>query len=137
MSSAADQATSTSTRVDGPTDHDGGPGRLTIADRVIEKIAGQAADEVDRAGGSIRRVLGVPLGGPSAGPPRVHASIDGDAAMVSIDLSVTWPAPVREVATQVRQRISDRLAELAGVRRTQVDIRVVSLVDPVPQRRVG
>ncbi|MBA3524196.1 MAG: Asp23/Gls24 family envelope stress response protein [Geodermatophilaceae bacterium] len=116
----------------------GGAGRLRIADRVIEKIAGQAAREVDRAGGAGRRVLGVAVGSGDTAPPRVQARMHGDVATVSIDLSVAWPAPLREVTVQVRQRVTERLAELAGVRQAQVDIRVIALVADTPtERRVS
>lgn len=112
-----------------------GPGRLSIADRVIEKIAAQAAGEIDRAGGAVRRILGMTVGSAENSGPRVHARVDGDVATVSMDLSVAWPAPLREVTMQVRERVTARLAELAGVTQTQVDIRVVALLTEDPQQR--
>jgi uncharacterized alkaline shock family protein YloU len=124
----------------GPTDRpdvaDGGPGRLTIADRVVEKIASQAANEVDRATGAPRRVLGVHVGGDDRAP-QVDAHVDGGVATVSIVMSVAWPAPVRDVTRRVRDRVTERLAELAGITRAQVDIRVSALsAETTTERRV-
>lgn len=124
----------------GPTDRpdvaDGGPGRLTIADRVVEKIASQAANEVDRATGAPRRVLGVHVGGDDRAP-QVDAHVDGGVATVSIVMSVAWPAPVRDVTRRVRDRVTERLAELAGITRAEVDIRVSALsAETTTERRV-
>ena len=111
-------------------------GRLQVADRVIEKIASYAAGEVDRATGSPRRILGMTL---SSDPraPRVSAVVDGEVATVDIDMSVAWPAPIREVTRQVRQHVVTRLHDLAGITRAQVDITVTSLAaEPSQERRV-
>lgn len=102
-------------------------GRLEIADRVIERIAAEAAAEVDRATGAQRRVLGVSVGS-QADRPDVSARVDGPVALVSVVMSVAWPAPVTEVTEQVRARIVQQLADLAGVRAAQVDIRVTALL---------
>ncbi|MCW2739715.1 MAG: Asp23/Gls24 family envelope stress response protein [Blastococcus sp.] len=104
-----------------------GQGRLEIADRVIERIAAQAAAEVARATGASRRVLGVSLGTQDERPD-VTAHVDGDIATVDVVMSVAWPAPVAEVTEQVRARIVQQLADLADVRTAQVDIRVTALV---------
>lgn len=113
---------------------DGGPGRLTIADRVVEKIAAQAAGEVDNATGAPHRVLGVNV---SDDPrtPQVSARVDGHVATVTIHLAVTWPAPVLDVTRQVRQRVTTRLGELAGINRAQIDIDVAALSAPIVQER--
>jgi uncharacterized alkaline shock family protein YloU len=102
-------------------------GHLEIADRVIERIAAQAAAEVARATGTSRRLLGVSLGTQDERPD-VTAHVDGDVATVDVVMSVAWPAPVAEVTEQVRARIVQRLADLADVRTAQVDIRVTALV---------
>jgi uncharacterized alkaline shock family protein YloU len=112
-------------------------GRLEIADRVIERIAAEAAAEVDRATGTPRRVLGVSVGSPTDRPD-VSARVDGPVAIVDVVMSVAWPAPVTKVTEQVRARIVQRLADLAGVRAAQVDIRVTTLVsEQSGERRVS
>jgi uncharacterized alkaline shock family protein YloU len=125
-------STSTSVSVLPPADSTAGGdaagrGQLRIADRVIERIAAQAAAEVDRATGTSRRVLGVSLGSQDDRPD-VSTRVDGDVATVDVVMSVAWPAPVAEVTEQVRARIVQRLADLADVRTAQVDIRVTALV---------
>ncbi|MBM7804685.1 putative alkaline shock family protein YloU [Geodermatophilus bullaregiensis] len=100
-----------------------------MADRVVEKIAAQAATEVDRATGSPRRVLGVALGSADE-RPQVSAQVDWPVATVSVVMSVAWPAPVLEVTEQVRRHVVERLATLAGVRTAGVDIRVTALPGP-------
>jgi uncharacterized alkaline shock family protein YloU len=99
-------------------------GRTTIADRVVEKIAAQAAAEVDLATGGPRRLLG--LGGQSD-RPQVDARVDWPIATVDVVMAVAWPAPVAAVSDQVRRRIEDRLTTLAGVRTAGIDIRVSAL----------
>jgi uncharacterized alkaline shock family protein YloU len=112
-------------------------GRLEIADRVIERIAAQAAAEVDRATGTPRRVLGVSVGSPTDRPD-VSARVDGPFAIVDVVMSVAWPAPVTKVTEQVRARIVQHLIDLAGVRAAQVDIRVTALVpEQSSERRVN
>jgi uncharacterized alkaline shock family protein YloU len=112
-------------------------GRLEIADRVIERIAAQAAAEVDLATGAPRRVLGVSVGSPTDRPD-VSARVDGHVAVVDVVMSVAWPAPVTKVTEEVRARIVQQLADLAGVRAAQVDIRVTALVsEQSGERRVS
>lgn len=112
--------------VPGPLDD---RGRLVVADRVVEKIASQAATEIDRATGAPRRVLGVALGSADE-RPQVSARVDWPVATVSVVMSVAWPAPVLEVTEQVRRHVEEQLATLAGVRTAGVDIRVTALPGP-------
>lgn len=100
-------------------------GRLTIADRVVERIAAAAAAEVDAATGAARRVLGVAVS--SADRPRVAARVHGQEATVEIDMSVSWPAPVRQVARRVREHVGERLVTLVGLRSARVDVHVAAL----------
>lgn len=115
----------------------GSRGRLTIAPRVIERIAQRAVSEVDNATGSPSHVLGIALGAPG-GQARVSATVQHDAAEVSVAMSVVWPAQVRAVTDQVRARIAAQLADLAGLRHTHVAIQVSALTaaEPNQGRRV-
>jgi uncharacterized alkaline shock family protein YloU len=103
-------------------------GRTEIADRVLERIAARTLAEVDQAGGSVRRVLGVPLGRDDpGGGPQVSAEVDGHLATLRMTISVAYPTPIRQVAHQLRERITTRVGELTGLQVRQVDITVASL----------
>lgn len=109
-------------------------GRTTIADRVVERIAAAAAAEVDAATGTARRVLGVAVTG--ADRPRVSARVHGAEATVDIDMSVSWPAPVRQVTRRVREHVGERLVTLVGLRSARVDVRVAALpAERAPEQR--
>lgn len=111
-------------------------GRTEITDRVLERIAARAVTEVDQAGGAARRLLGVPMGRDTAGTAaRVTAHVDGHLATVALRLSVTYPAPIRQVTRRVREHVTARVGELTGLDVRQVDIDIVRLISPERQRR--
>lgn len=99
-------------------------GTTTLADRVVAKVAARAVAETTRAGGAGRRLTGR-LGGD--GPARVDVEVDGTLATVSIRLSVTYPAPVREVAREVRAHVVEQVRRLTGLQVKEVDVTVVAL----------
>jgi uncharacterized alkaline shock family protein YloU len=141
ISEAAPGPADSTVRADDGAVADGGSatrGRLEIADWVIERIAAQAAAEVDRATGTPRRMLGVSFGSPTDRPD-VSARVDWPIAIVDVVMSVAWPAPVvTKVTEQVRARIVQQLVDLAGLRAAQVDIRVTALVpEQSSERRVS
>ncbi|MDQ3053252.1 MAG: alkaline shock response membrane anchor protein AmaP [Actinomycetota bacterium] len=115
-------------------DDPGARGRLTIAPRVVERVAQRAVSEVDSATGSATRVLGIALG--SGGDrARVSATVHADAADVTVEMSVTWPASVRGVTEQVRSRVVSQLRDLVGIQHAHVAIRVTALVTDEPEQR--
>jgi uncharacterized alkaline shock family protein YloU len=104
-------------------------GTTHIADRVVEKIAGRAVAEVDRAGGLSRRVLGVKLGAESpARAPRTTARVDGGLVTVSVQMSVIYPSSVRRTAAQVREHVIAQVQQLTGLEVGYVDIEVARLL---------
>ena len=114
-------------------DEPGRRGSLTIADRVVEKVASQAVIEVDLATGTPRTVLGKTLLGrppepDPERPARADAHVDGRLVTVSVTLAVQWPAPVREVADEVRRHLTTRIEEITGLEVAQVDVDVTALV---------
>lgn len=112
-------------------------GRTEIAERVPERIATRVITEADRAGGVARRLLGVPLGhGGVAAAPRVHARIDGQLVTLQMTVSVAYPAPVRMVVRQLRERVIARVGALTGLRVGLVDVDVTSLVT-APRNRAS
>ena len=107
----------------------GGPGRTTITDRVVERIAAQAVAEVDRATGVTRHVLGVRLGSTDENTKAtVTAAVDGGIVSVRVALAVIWPSPVRAVTRAVRSQVIARVEELTGLRVADVDVEVAELM---------
>ncbi len=125
------------------TDEPAQRGSLTIADRVVEKVASQAVTEVDLATGTPRTVLGKTLLGRTPEPDpdrpaRADAHVDGHLVTVAVTLAVQWPAPVRQVADEVRRHLSARIGDLTGLEVAQVDVDVTALVTgrrPAPRVR--
>jgi uncharacterized alkaline shock family protein YloU len=103
-------------------------GVTDIADRVVAKIAGRAAGEVD----GVQHVAGRGLGRlfrPSS-DPAADARLKGGAATVEVTVGVVYPRPVWDTAAEVRRHVTRRLAELAGVEDVKVRVEVAELVTP-------
>ena len=103
-------------------------GRTTIADRVVARVAAQAAAEVEQTGGAARQLAGITIGRQTGeGIARVGARTDGHLAMIEMRLSVAYPAPVRTLTREVRRHVMERVTGLTGFEVRAVDIDVVSL----------
>lgn len=109
-------------------------GRLTIAPRVVERVAQCAVGEISAATGSATKVLGLSVG--TNARAQVSATVRDNVADVSVQMSVRWPASVRDVTEQVRSRIVTRLHDLVGIQSAHVAIRVTALVVDSPEPRV-
>jgi uncharacterized alkaline shock family protein YloU len=106
-------------------------GRLTVDDRVVEKVAGYAVTFVTDAAAAPRRVLGVNVGAARpASAASVHAQVQDDTASVHAAIAVRWPRSVQEVADEVRERIRSEVTAITGVRVDHVDVEVVSMTLP-------
>ena len=106
----------------------GDRGELTIADRVVERVAGYAATQVPGASAAPRRVLGINVGDARPdGEAAVQARVDGRTATIEATIAVEWPRSVREVTRQFREQVRADVLHLTGVRVAHVDIEVVSL----------
>lgn len=104
--------------------HQGGPGRTTIAPRVVERIAVAAAAEVDattRANGGLTRLVRGRL-------PRASAVVAGQTSRISVEVAATWPTPLASVAGEVRDHVAERVGTLAGVDVTAVDVTVAEII---------
>lgn len=112
------------------TDEDDAPqrGRLSIDNRVVEKVAAYAVQQVGRATGAPRRVLGVTVGDAAGdSTARVKARVDGTLATVTVAMTVRWPASVGEVTTDARRRVREEVRRITAVEVRQIDIDVVSM----------
>ncbi len=114
--------------VAGVTDQNAGSdpgtrGDLTIADRVVDKIAGRAAlgtVGVVASGSGLEKVVGRRL-------PKVTANTQGSQTRVAVDIAVAWPRSAAEVAQHVRSAVTDAVTEFAGLRVVAVDVSVTRL----------
>jgi uncharacterized alkaline shock family protein YloU len=99
-------------------------GALDIAERVVVKIAGRAAAEVDGVqvpnAGGLRDLVG-------SATPKVQADVEGSAAAVTVVVAIDYPLPVFDTAAEVRRRVTVRLGELAGMDRVEVRVEVNEL----------
>ena len=112
-------------------------GRLTVNDRIVEKVAGYAVTFVIDAAAAPRRMLGVKIG--KARPhdvASVQAEVEGDIASVQAAIAVRWPRSVQKVADEVRERIRSEVAAITGVHVDHVDVEVVSMTVPSAEPRV-
>ena len=107
-------------------------GETIIAPAVVEKIASRAASEVDGVGGVVQTGLSrlLPWTVGEAGPARASAEVGGETVAVDLTVNVLYPQPVAAVTNRVRVEVSRRLAELCGLRTTEVNIAVPALVVP-------
>lgn len=118
------------TRPTGEPRSTGDRGSLEVADRVVEKVAGQAARSVPgvatTSGG-----LG-PLG---RGYPRATATGSGLRTTLVVEIALAWPAPAARTAAAVRDEVTRSVERYAGVRADAVDVVVASVDDTAPVRR--
>jgi uncharacterized alkaline shock family protein YloU len=111
-------------------------GSLTVADRVVERVAGYAVTQVEGASAAPRRVMGIAVGGAQQDrAASVDARVDGHTATVEASVAIAWPASVRTVAARLRQQVRDDVERIAGVQVAHVDVDVVSLSAPPSRTR--
>ena len=129
------------TETDGPGAGPNEFGHVTVADRVVTKIASRAAADNPDAGAVAARVLGAEIPGLDkiggrqtslTSLPKTTGEVDGARAFVAIELSVRYPASVAEVTEAVRRHVIGQVRALTGVETHEVDIKVRALVTDLP-----
>ncbi|MFF2505639.1 hypothetical protein ACFVTY_19955 [Streptomyces sp. NPDC058067] len=90
-------------------------GATRIADRVVAKIAAQAAREALPA---------VPAGG---APPHATVSVRHDSARVRISLELDYPGDIGAQCGAVRRQVAERVRALAGMEVPEVAVQVERL----------
>ncbi|MFF7180349.1 hypothetical protein [Streptomyces sp. NPDC008121] len=102
-----------------------GRGATTIADRVVAKIAAQAA----------REALGsLPRGGSA---PHASVVVHRDTARVSVSLELGYPTDLGRQCGEVRRQVTRRVRELAGLDVPDVAVHVERLHSPRTVRDSG
>jgi uncharacterized alkaline shock family protein YloU len=109
-----------------PTAVGGWPGRTTIADRVVAKVARHAA------AGASTVVSGGLVG---SDLPQVDVDVAGTRARVRARVASTWPEPAADVAARVRDAVRSQLERIAGVRVDDLVVTVAAVRSPEPETR--
>jgi uncharacterized alkaline shock family protein YloU len=105
-------------------------GQTTIADEVVEKIAGIAVRKVPGVhdlGGDTSRLLAsarerIGLGEGGSGGRGISVKLTGRTARVAVTLVVEYGNPVYDVADQVRESLADAVERMLGIEVTEVDV---------------
>jgi len=110
-----------------------GQGRTSIADSVVEKIAGVAAREISgvhemgrgtaRAFGALKEKLPVGGSGPNV-TQGVKVEVGERQAAIDIDLVVEYGVSIPDVAQSVRDNVISRLETMTGLQVTEVNVSV-------------
>ncbi|MER6914944.1 Asp23/Gls24 family envelope stress response protein [Streptomyces sp. NPDC000594] len=105
----------------GPADR----GATVVADRVVAKIAAQAAREA---------VGTLPEDGRA---PHASVTVRQGAARVRVSLDLPYPTPIGDRCAAVRQRVAERVRTLAGMTVPEVSVLVERLHSPYTRGTVG
>jgi uncharacterized alkaline shock family protein YloU len=107
-------------------------GITTLAPRVVEKIAARAAGEVAQVFGLSRTLAGHTLG---AERVRADAELDGHVAVLRLDLSVAFPAPLIPLTRTVREHVTNTVQTLCGLHVDHIDLTVAALRHPSAEHK--
>ena len=108
-------------------------GRTSIADSVVEKIAGMAARSVSgvhqmggRAGKTLSTIKSaLPIGSDQPSPTQgVKVEVGERQAAVDLDLVVEYGVPIVDVANAVRQNVIRQVQSMTGLEVTEVNVSV-------------
>lgn len=91
-------------------------GSLTVAPRVLSRIAEAASLEVHGTARADRSVGG--------DLPHARTDLEGSTARVQLDVAVWWGQPLAAVAAQVRAAVARGVGELSGMTAARVDVHV-------------
>ena len=120
-------------RIDSPLQSE--RGMTTINEGVVSKIAGVAAGEVEgvRMGGSASRTAGGILENVtgSQGQTRgVSVEVGRFEAAIDLTMGIEYGSNILERVEQVRDRISQRVENITGLRVTELNVTVSDVVFP-------
>src|SRR4051812_1134282 len=107
-------------------------GKTSIADSVVEKIAGMAARQVSgvhelgsgraRAMGALRDRL--PVGGTASPAQGVSVEVGERQAAVDLDVVAEYGVAIVDLAQSIRNNVIDQIEQMTGLEVTEVNISV-------------
>ncbi len=112
-----------------------GRGSTTIEERVVSKIAGVAAGEVEgiRMGGSVSRSVGgivQRVSGSQSQTQGVSAEVGRTEAAIDLTMGVEYGRNIPQLAERVRRIVKSRVEDLTGLRATELNIEVDDVLFP-------
>jgi len=117
-------------------------GNTSIADSVVSKIAGIAAQEVDGirmgsgASQTASNLLGSITGGGSSSQTQgVSVEVGQEEAALDLTLTAEYGKSIPQLAEAVRRNVSNRVESLVGLRVTEVNITVQNIFFPEQERQ--
>jgi uncharacterized alkaline shock family protein YloU len=116
-------------------------GRTTIADAVVQKIAGRAAREVSGVhdfGGGASRTFGaiterIP-GGRASSSRGVTVEVGEKQAAIDLDIVVEYGVPIGQLAQSIRRNVIGAVEQMSGLEVVEVNINVNDLHLPEEDR---
>ena len=112
-------------------------GNTTIADSVVSKISGIAAQEVDGirmgsgASQTASNLLGSITGGGSGSTTQgVSVEVGQEEAAIDLTLTAEYGKSIPQLAEAVRRNVSNRVESLVGLRVTEVNVTVQNIFFP-------
>ena len=127
-------------------------GATSIGDAVVTKIAGIAAQEVEKVqmgggtaaavGGFLSSVTGSVTGGNSTGgganlTSGVSVEVGENEAAVDLTMAVEYGTPIPQTTEAVRNNVINRVESLTGLRVTEVNITVNDVQFPEERPQLG
>jgi uncharacterized alkaline shock family protein YloU len=102
-------------------------GTLVVKEKVLRRIASQAASELPFVGGRTGGVLGLGVSGDLDARPAVDVELNGTSVYVSLTVALLYPSPLRAGTETLRRHVTDVLERTTPVHVGRVDVTVVSL----------
>ena len=115
-------------------------GNTSIADNVVSKIAGIAAQEVDGirmgsgASQTASNLLGSITGGGGSQTQGVSVEVGQEEAALDLTLTAEYGKSIPQLAEAVRRNVTNRVESLVGLRVTEVNITVQNIFFPEQER---
>lgn len=103
-----------------------------IPEKVVARIAARAAKEALAAHTDTR------TGHAKLAAPHASATVGSGSARLGLTVDLPYPTDLAEASRQVQQHVSERVAQLTGMRVTEVTLTIEHLVpaDGLEHRRV-
>ncbi|UVI35806.1 Asp23/Gls24 family envelope stress response protein [Brevibacterium spongiae] len=99
-------------------------GGLTIADKVVERTAGQILKDLPGVGGTSSGLFGIGASSSLETRPSVDVTLSGRSCTLAVEVGLSYPTPIAEATEQVRTTLSTEIERLTGVTVRQVDVDV-------------